>query len=184
MLTAFLVVFALLGTVGAIAVSFMVTKAYCVDDAPQTAETRPEVAPPTKTAPVEPPPVAVPTPQPPLPNPPTAPPVVAEPNEPPTKLQPGSVLIDSDPRGAKVILNGIDIGQVTPTSIPLDKTAHVEIRLDGYLSTSKIFRPGQPTLFFRLEKARTEGSKAATKTSGKGFADWAKHLQQQQEQNQ
>lgn len=177
------VMVALLGTVGVIAASFVLTRAYCVDESPQTAETTPDVAPPAKAAPPAQLPAPAPTPPPAIPTSPPPPSGDTSTRQPLPTLQAGSVSIDSDPRGAKIILNGYDIGQITPTSIPLDKTAHIEVRLDGYLSSSKLFRPGQPSLFFRLEKAGNKGTSKAVGAPGKGFDDWAKHWQQQQEQN-
>jgi hypothetical protein len=91
----------------------------------------------------------------------------------PAALGPTTVLVDSDPRGARILLNGRDLGVRTPTAVSLAPPAHVEVRLEGYAPASEVVGPEATSLFFDLERARRRG-KGHGKGHGKasGFERW------------
>lgn len=56
--------------------------------------------------------------------------------------QSGTIRVESEPAGAKVLLNGTEQSAPTPLTLenlPLDKPQKIEIRLDGYQSAEKTF---------------------------------------------
>ncbi|MGQ9727296.1 MAG: PEGA domain-containing protein, partial [Candidatus Fervidibacter sp.] len=56
------------------------------------------------------------------------------------RLQPkstsnGQILISSEPEGAKIVLNGVDTGKITPATISVASSSHaIKVEKDGFLS--------------------------------------------------
>jgi hypothetical protein len=166
-----------LGTTGAVGAGLGMYLSLRPDDGGGAAETRPEAPLPTAQTPA----VSTSVPEQPQQLPQKQTPVNG--NDVPPSLE-GLVLVDSSPQGAKVFLNGHELGRRTPLSLRLSQVAHVEVRLEGYLSSSKIFQPGQTALLFNLEKARARQIQGfpAGSSATKDFDAWAEHWRKQQAQ--
>lgn len=67
-------------------------------------------------------------------------------------MRPHGVVVASDPPGARILVDGVDSGWVTPMalSLPRDERARIDLVLDGYRPATVAVAPGGQAYFLIL----------------------------------